>query len=155
MNDGKCPVSAVPWSGLGKAVRRKGANLARLLLILGAVLLAVPAVSFGDEAGGADLVRLAALVRFYTDPYERAAHAGSARYTAVSAYVRDVLFADRFGGSDDPARWAAVARFLTDRHEQAANAGCWQYCALANSLRGVERVRAASTPSLGLSANQP
>ena len=70
-------------------------------------------------------------------------------------YVREILFADRFGGSDDPARWAAVARFLTDCHERVANAGCSQYCALANSLRGVERLLVESTPSLDPSANEP
>jgi hypothetical protein len=79
--------------------------------------------------------RMAALVRFYTDRHERAAYAGSGHYAAMATYVREVLFAEEFGGFSDPDRCAAVTRFLSDRQERIANADCSQYCALANSVR--------------------
>jgi hypothetical protein len=143
MNKKTSSVLAIHLSGLRSSASRAGTGLARLLLVLGLLFLTLATVSFAEAPATAepDMARLAALVRYYTDQHERVANAGSAQFRATSAYVREVLFADQFGGFEDPGRWAAVARFLTDRQERVANAGCSQYCALTKSFGGVERAR--------------
>jgi hypothetical protein len=150
MNKRKRSMLVSHLSGPRHETFNRGASLVWSLVVLGLLILALPAGSFAaaPKLVDSDMDRLASIVRFYTDRHERAANADSAEYRATAAYVRDVLFSEQFGGSDDPARWLAVARFLTDPDEQAAHARCCPYASLANSLRGLELASVESTAAL-------
>ena len=145
MNEKKHSGPATQSCGHRIGVYVRSAGLAHRLVAVALLTLALPTAALailpssfpGGAVTGQESCagRMAALVRFYTDRHERAAYAGSGHYEAMAAYVREVLFAEEFGGFSDPDRCAAVTRFLSDRQERIANADCSQYCALANSLR--------------------
>lgn len=153
MKIGNSPLLAIQRAGLGNgANQKKGAGLARLLMVLGLLLLASPAMALGapPEGYGApsfadsvDPARVAAVIRFYTDRNERLDNSHSESYRAMAAYLSEGPLSGEFGSATDPARLAAVLRFYTDPYEGGDSARDPQSLALTKVLGGFKPSRAA------------